>query len=175
MHHYPYAAVERITLAEPIERELEERLFLIYVGESHSSSEVHEMVIRHLEDAGPRALQLERLRATATKSRDALLAADLAAFGEAMIENTEAQRELHPQLVGTAHQQIIDIAREHGACGWKVNGAGGEGGSVTLLCGRDRNVHEFMLRKIEDANPRFRNIPIRLSASGLRVWEPSGE
>jgi len=175
MDRYPHAAVERITLPEAIAQELEARLALIYVGKSHSSSHVHDMVIRALEDAGPGAPQLERLRATAAKSRDALSAGDFAAFGEAMIDNTEAQRALHPNLVGSSHQKIIDIAREQGAWGWKVNGAGGQGGSVTLLGGPGRDRQPTMLRTIESANPRFRSIPIQLSPLGLRVWEPAGE
>ena len=171
MYEYPHAQVDRLNLDGATERELEARLALIYVGQSHSSSRVHEMVIRQLEDAGPTAPQLERLRMIAAQSRDALCAADFAAFGRCMIENTEAQRDLHPDLIGAAHQQVIDIAKNYGALGWKVNGAGGEGGSVTLLGGADRKAQRAMLCAIEAANPRFRNIPIRLSPGGLRVWD----
>jgi D-glycero-alpha-D-manno-heptose-7-phosphate kinase len=173
MDRYPHATVHRMQLTAATQRELEGRLALVYVGQGHSSSEVHEMVIRQLEDAGAEAPQLRRLRAIAARARVVLQAGDLAGFGRAMIENTEAQADLHPQLAGAAHQQIIGIARECGALGWKVNGAGGEGGSVTLLCGPDRAARESMLRAIESANPKFRVIPIRLSPSGLRVWEQS--
>jgi D-glycero-alpha-D-manno-heptose-7-phosphate kinase len=169
--HYPQARVHRVNLPKATERELEARLALIYVGLSHSSSHIHEMVIRELQDAGPRALKLECLRSTAAKSRDALYASDFVALGRAMIENTEAQRNLHPDLVGTDHQQMIDIAREYGALGWKVNGAGGEGGSITLLGGADRAVRRSMLRTIESTNPNYRNIPIRLNPFGLSVWD----
>ena len=169
--HYPQARVHRVNLPKATERELEARLALIYVGLSHSSSHIHEMVIRELQDAGPRALKLECLRSTAAKSRDALYASDFVALGRAMIENTEAQRNLHPGLVGTGHQQIIDIAREYGALGWKVNGASGEGGSITLLSGADRAVRQSMLRMIESTNPNCRNIPIRLNPFGLSVWD----
>ena len=168
---YPQASVNRIILPEAAERELEARLALVYVGVGHGSSHIHEMVIRELKDAGPNARKLERLRGTAAKSRDALYACDFVAFGQAMIENTEAQRILHPDLVGTCHQQIIDIADEHGALGWKVNGAGGEGGSVTLLSGPDRAARRSMLRTIESSNPNYRNIPIRLNPFGLCVWD----
>ena len=54
-----------------------------------------------------------------------------------MAANTEAQAQLHPALVGTEARRVIEIAKEHGALGYKVNGAGGEGGSLTLLCGED--------------------------------------
>ena len=121
------------------------------------------MVIRELHHAGPDAAKLERLRGTAAKSRDALCASDFVAFGRAMVENTEAQRNLHAELVGASHQQIIEIAKEHGALGWKVNGAGGAGGSITLLSGPDRAARRSMLQAIESTNPNYRNIPIRLS------------
>jgi len=85
--------------------------------------------------------------------------------------NTESQRNLRPELVGTGHQQIIDTARKYGALGWKVNGAGGEGGSVTPLSGPDRAVRRSMLRTIESTNPTYRNIPIRLNRFGLSVWD----
>jgi len=173
MHRYPQAKVHRIMLPTATEQELSARLALIYVGQAHTSSEVHEMVIRNLENAGSEAPQLQRLRAIAASGRDALHGDDFVAFGRMMIENTEAQADLHPQLVGAAHQQIIAIARECGALGWKVNGAGGEGGSVTLLCGPDQAEREAMLRTIERANPEYRVIPVRPSAEGLRVWELS--
>jgi D-glycero-alpha-D-manno-heptose-7-phosphate kinase len=110
------------------------------------------------------------LRTTAPRSRDALYAGDFPALGAAMIANTEAQARLHPALVGTEAQRAIAIAREHGALGWKVNGAGGEGGSLTLLCDESSPRKRALLRAIEDADPAFRHIPIYLSRQGLRVW-----
>ncbi len=58
-------------------------------------------------------------------SRDAVYAGDFAALGRAMAINTEAQADLHPDLVSSDAHQIIDIAREHGADWVEVNGAGG--------------------------------------------------
>ncbi len=129
------------------------------------------MVIRDLEDAGPDAPKLAPLRQTAERSRDALLAGNFSALGQTMIDNTEAQRGLHPALIGPGHQKIIDIAREFGAVGYKVNGAGGDGGSVTILSSPNLPQKREMLAAIEHANPHFRNIPIYLSRFGMRVWE----
>ena len=171
MFEYPHAAVSPIRVADSIWWDLEGRLSLIFVGQTHSSSETHQMVIRELEDAGPEAPKLRPLRATAVKSKDALFAGDFEALGSAMIENTDAQAGLHPALIGPHHQEIIDIARRHGALGWKVNGAGGAGGSVTLLSGPDRSAKRAMLRDIEDANHGYKNIPLHLSRFGVRIWE----
>jgi D-glycero-alpha-D-manno-heptose-7-phosphate kinase len=171
MSHYPHAAVSQIEVPNSTWWELERRLALIYLGNSHDSSQVHEMVIRGLEDAGPTCQQLEKLRLTAEKSRDAIYAGDFVALGRVMIENTEAQEGLHSALISRQARRIIEIAKAHGALGWKVNGAGGEGGSLTILCSDLSHEKRAMLRAIEEENSRFKNIPINLSEHGLRVWE----
>ena len=171
MFHYPHASVSPIRVPNATWWELERRLALVYLGKSHRSSEVHEMVIRSLEDAGPDCMQLEDLRKTAASSRDALYAGDFAALGAAMIENNEAQSRLHPAIVSAEAARVIEIAKAHGALGWKVNGAGGDGGSLTILCDAAAQVKRAMLRTIEQENPRFKNIPIYLSRYGLRVWK----
>lgn len=170
MFKYPYASVSQIQVNNDVWWELERRLVLIYLGKSHSSSPVHEKVIAHLTGAGPSCKQLEDLRQTASASRNAVYAGDFEALGRAMIDNTEAQQRLHPDLVGPDALSVIEIARKHGALGWKVNGAGGAGGSVSILCGDMSEVKRAMIREIEQANPLFRNIPIYLSRQGLRVW-----
>lgn len=169
--HYPHAIVSPIRVPASIWWELERRLILIYLGRSHSSSQVHEKVIAELQNEGPDCKRLQDLRLAAAKSRDAMYAGDFAALGRAMIENTEAQGRLHPYLISQDAQRVIQIAKEFGAIGWKVNGAGGEGGSLTILCSESSFVKRELIRAIEAANPSYKNIPIHLSRQGLRVWE----
>jgi D-glycero-alpha-D-manno-heptose-7-phosphate kinase len=128
MFDYPHATVSTIQVPNTIWWELERRLVLVFLGKSHTSSAVHEKVIRELEGLGPDCQKLQDLRATAEKSRDAVYAGDFEGLGKAMIENTEAQERLHPDLVSADARRVIEIARAHGALGWKVNGAGGDGG-----------------------------------------------
>ena len=171
MYQYPHASVSQILLPNSIWWELERRLVLIYLGKSHQSSQIHEMVIQSLENAGPDCQQLNDLRKSAPRSRDALYSGDFVELGAAMIENTEAQGRLHPRLISSEATRVIEIAHKHGALGWKVNGAGGDGGSVTLLCGDVSQQKRSMIREIEQENPLFKNIPIYLSRYGLRVWK----
>ncbi len=170
MFQYPHASVSQLQVPNTTWWELERRLVLIYLGKSHLSTQVHEMVIKGLENAGPDCKQLEDLRQTAPRSRDALYAGDFTSLGAAMADNTEAQGRLHPSLISRDAWRVIEIGRAHGALGWKVNGAGGGGGSVTLLCGDSSQVKRAMIREIEQELPECRNIPIYLSRYGLRVW-----
>jgi len=171
MFQYPHASVSQIQVPNNTWWELERRLALIYLGRSHHSSQVHERVIHHLESVGPSGKQLEALRATAEPSRDALYAGDFATLGKAMIQNTEAQRNLHPDLISADAERVIQTARAHQACGWKVNGAGGEGGSLTILCGPSSHAKRAMIREIEEESPLFQSIPVYLSRFGLRLWD----
>ena len=123
----------------------------------------------------PDCRQLNDLRYTATKSRDALYASDFRALGGAMRENTEAQARLHPALISPEAASVIEIARAHGALGWKVNGAGGDGGSLTILSDAEAPAKRAMLRTIEQENPLFKNIPIYLSRHGLRAWKQESQ
>ncbi|MBN61184.1 MAG: GHMP kinase [Gemmatimonadetes bacterium] len=171
MYQYPQASVSQLHVPDTTWWELEKRLVLVFLGKAHSSSDVHETVIADLEGAPPDSPKLEDLRQTAAKSRDAVYAGDFPSLGRAMIENTEAQTRLHPALVGAEAQQLIELAQVHGALGWKVNGAGGDGGSLTLLMGAESAQKRRLIRDLAGANSHFQHIPIYLSRYGLRVWD----
>ena len=155
---YPDAEVESL----PAWTELGELLSTVFLGEPHVSSEIHRQVIA----SGDKAV-LGRLRAAAQAARGAVLSRDLDAFGSAMQENTAAQRELHPRVVGPAADAVIGLARSSGAVGWKVNGAGGEGGSVAVL---HRSLPERLAFEEEvEKTGRWRVLPLRPSQRGLEV------
>jgi D-glycero-alpha-D-manno-heptose-7-phosphate kinase len=167
---YPHADVRQIELPPDIRWELERRLVLVFLGRSHSSSEVHGRVIARLEAEQGESAELDALVAAARDAAAAVVAGELTELGLAMQRNTEAQRSLHPDLVCPDADAIIAVARSHGASGWKVNGAGGDGGSLTLLGPADTAARRAMLCDIAATSPRFRTIPIVLDAEGLRVW-----
>ena len=169
MWQYPQAVVHQLAVSPLVLAELQQRLLLVYLGRPHRSTAVHEMVIRELENAGPTNPKIETLRRCATAARDALLAGEFAAFGQALCHNTEAQRQLNPQLISPEAQQIMDIAQAHGALGWKVNGAGGNGGSVSLLGSTDAQANQRLLAAITQANPQLCPLPIQPTPHGLCV------
>jgi D-glycero-alpha-D-manno-heptose-7-phosphate kinase len=175
MTAYPDAEVRQLSLPAPLRWELERRLALVFLGRSHRSTDLHERVAARLAGEGPDCAELEPLREAAVRARDAVVAGDLDALGQAMSANTEAQRALHPDLVCPDAGRVIAVAREHGAAGWKVNGAGGDGGSLTLLGPRSIAASRAMLRAILAESPCFRHLPVTLDEDGLRVWRSGAE
>jgi D-glycero-alpha-D-manno-heptose-7-phosphate kinase len=94
----------------------------------------------------------------------------LDAFGRAAIENTEAQAALNPGLVSSDARAVIQVSKAHGVCGYKINGAGGDGGSMTIISGADHVAKRTLIRELLEIDAAFVHIPVRLSQFGLRRW-----
>ena len=166
---YPEATRTSVTVRMPVQHELEQRLLLVHLGGAHRSTEVHERVIARLVRGGQGSPELEELRACAVMARDAVRDGDLEGLGRAMNRNTDAQARLHGELVSTRAQAVIELAASLRASGWKLNGAGGEGGSVSILCGPDPDRRGELERALLALDPGLQLIPIRLSHDGLLV------
>jgi len=166
---YPSATVHPIPLSDQVRVAIDRQLILIYLGRTHSSSAIHDAVIRDMTGAGPGHPALAALREAAAQARDAVVAGDLVMLGEAMRANTEAQRRLHAALIGVDAQRVIAIARAHRALGWKVNGAGGEGGSLAVLCGPEPGDRALFETAILAASPAYRLVPVSIARKGLCV------
>ena len=64
---------------------------------------------------------------------------------------------------------MIDVAHGHGAVGHKVNGAGGDGGAISLLTDGDPDGTRRLLEEVTAIAPGCTPLPVRLSNDGLRV------
>ena len=160
---YPEAVVQRL----PAWEELDAGLTLVFLGRAHESSRVHDQIIEHIARQESTA-SFDRLRAAALAARDAVLAQDLHAFGRAMIANTDAQHSLHAGLVGADATRVIELAKRQGAVGWKVNGAGGDGGSLTILSATGE-AKAALERRVIGLDPRYEVLPVHIDSAGLVV------
>ncbi len=167
MPEFPRSILHPLTVTSEFQRELGKRLTLFYIGSPHNSSEVHKMVIADLGKAAHRDSRINRLRQLAAAAREAVVGCDFIALGEVMNQNTQVQRELHPGLVCPKFEELMEIANFHQAAGCKVNGAGGDGGSVTVLGNGNEERQREMSQTLKEKG--FTHIPISLSAAGLRV------
>ena len=175
MSDYPSATVAPLLLDTAVAAALARGTRLFYLGRAHHSSVVHEEVIRSLGAGGTALRALDELRAAARDARDALHQSDLRGFGTAMVRNTEAQRSLHSSLVGEDARALIAIAARHGALGWKVNGAGGEGGTVALLMDdAESDASRQIVLEIGSRLPHVRQIDVQLAPHGAVAHRSGG-
>ena len=169
MYCYPQSDITKLKLNKQTENALNNRLCLIYLGSGHRSSALHEKVIRFLEKEGSGFKPINQMRDLAQKSKDCLVKGDLNSFGEIMIENNEYQRSLHSELIPKEAELVIKTAKKYQAKGWKVNGAGGKGGSLTILSSDQQNQKTKMLDEINSLGMGIKSIPVSLNLSGLTV------
>ena len=111
---------------------------------------------------------LDALRVLARQGREALLAGDLDQYGRILSANCAQQAALNASLVNDVAAGVIDVARAYGAAGWKVNGAGGSGGSVTVLCDARPGARAELATALEQQVPGVRVLPLTLSTDGVQ-------
>ncbi len=169
IRQYPFASVSPIIVPNAVWWELERRLMLVYIGAPHNSSQVHQKVIEKLGTKASENPLFHTLRKLALQAKDAVYTGAFSALGKVMQDNTMVQRELHPALVCNAFEQIIDICGHYNALGCKVNGAGGDGGTITVLTDGDMAKKRILTQELQKAG--YQVIPIYLARQGLRVWE----
>jgi D-glycero-alpha-D-manno-heptose-7-phosphate kinase len=168
MQQFPYASVSQVQVPNPVWWELEHRLALVYIGVPHSSSDIHKKVIADLGDDAEFDPRFEQLRRLAERAKNALIEGDFKQLGSIMDENTVVQRRLHSGLVCARFEKAIEVAHQFGAAGCKVNGAGGDGGSLTILGDGNASRKRRMIEAI--AAEGLIPIPIYLARYGVRVW-----
>jgi D-glycero-alpha-D-manno-heptose-7-phosphate kinase len=168
MHQFPHASVSPVNVPNTLWWELESRLSLVYIGSPHSSSEIHKKVIANLGDDADCDPRFEKLRRLAEEAKQSVLRGDFERLGQIMDANTDVQRQLHEGLVCARFEKAMETARHFDVQGCKVNGAGGDGGSITILGNGDT----AMKRRMTDALAKegMHPIPIYLSRYGVRVW-----
>jgi D-glycero-alpha-D-manno-heptose-7-phosphate kinase len=93
----------------------------------------------------------------------------LTGYGRVIVQNNECQRSLHPGFISEEADAVIEIAKKYNVSGWKVNGAGGKGGSLTILGSRKLHYRAAMLKEIGKLGKDIRSLHFSLSTSGLTV------
>ena len=144
----------------------------VFLGR-HDSSTVHRLVIDRLENSGvgPASAEMCALRAAASAAADALQTDNRRAYSQALLRTVDAQRRLHPQLISEPAQRLIDLAVSMDGAA-KVNGAGGGGGTVTLLAPEaEAATNEFdrRLSALVGSIPGARVLALRPSPFGVLI------
>lgn len=128
-----HVAVERIALPSETRAALEERLTVVYTGESRISADTINGVMDAYRagDAGVTSA-LAGMRELAVLMIGALKRGDIDELGVLVDEHWQHQRALHPRITTPGIERVLDVARRAGALGGKALGASG-GGSVLVI------------------------------------------
>jgi D-glycero-alpha-D-manno-heptose-7-phosphate kinase len=164
---YPRFRRTELAVAPAVVAELARRLRTVSFGHAHVSSSMHDEVIARLANEST-PVALHRIAAAAAAAADALRSGDVDAYGAALQDNHEAIRSMHAGLVSADADALAELGRRHGAVGWKVNGAGGDGGSMVVLGPADPERCEAFIDDLRSTTP-WRLVDRALGTDGVRV------
>lgn len=159
--------VEPLRLPPGTEDALQEGLMLFFAGVSRSSSRIlHHMRHGILEGDDEVLGRLNRIKSLASEIGDALEQGDLPLFGDLLHDSWMEKRRLVKGITNCFIDECYQAARDHGAIGGKISGAGG-GGFLILFCPREHQ--EGVTRALEVLG--VRRWPLRLDREGVQLMQ----
>ncbi|MFX0042870.1 MAG: hypothetical protein ACFE8L_08150 [Candidatus Hodarchaeota archaeon] len=162
---YPSVNISRIHINDEKICKLENQLILV-LFEARSSNLMHKAVIKNYKKGDNNTISsFNTLKECAYEMKAAIKSDDFEHIGEIMNRNWEAQKSLHESMTNLTIDKAERLAKENGALGFKLNGAGG-GGSATILA---RVGDENLIKKklIENG---FKLLPVKLNFKGVQTW-----
>jgi D-glycero-alpha-D-manno-heptose-7-phosphate kinase len=126
--------VEPLDVPRAILETLERRLLLFFTGSSRDSASIlkHQQASTQRQEAAT-IESLHRIKAMAETTIELLRAGELDRYGALLHDSWEAKKRLTGGITNARIDQWYDLARNHGAVGGKLTGAGG-GGFFLLYC-----------------------------------------
>ena len=154
---------------------LHDTLLLCYTGTVRTNLGLIDTQMRMFHEGREETLLgMKQLHELAYRVRDALLRGDMEELGSLLSEAYESKKRMNPHIADeTPIEQLFALAREAGASGGKICGAGG-GGYLLLACPRDRQPD--VRRALEEAGGQFATfafVPegVRAARDGA-TWAP---
>ncbi|MBK9714472.1 MAG: GHMP kinase [Kouleothrix sp.] len=145
--------------------ELESCLLLGYVGDRRLlQHHLMEDQVRRLKD-GDTLRYHDETKAFVDESVKLLRGVKIAEFGRLLHDAWEVKKSFSPYIAPPVVDEIYTLARQHGAWGGKITGAGG-GGFMVFACPFDRRLE--LEKVLEAAGVRMR--PFSFTTQGVHAW-----
>lgn len=155
--------VEPLPISDETLYNLEDHLLLYFTGYSRSASSILSDQDRRTKTGDLQMIdQLHYVKELGYRSQEALLEGDLSKFAAIMHEHWLRKRQRSQGMTNSTIDRWYESAREHGALGGKIIGAGG--GGFLMLYAEDKT---RLRRAMREAN--LREVRFRFDFEGTRV------
>lgn len=144
--------------------ELEESLVLCDTGTTHESGDIHEDQRREMQQEEVRQ-QVRNNVELSYRMRNLLLRGRLLEFGHALDEAWQTKRQLSRKISNSRLDQVYEGARQNGALGGKLLGAGGGGFFIFYV---PPYYKHRLMDHLEATGLKVQ--PFRFEQDGLRAW-----
>ena len=120
--------VEPLQLDPAVLAALQANLMLFFTGAAHHSWDLlAEQEESSRQPAGPAIAALHEVKEAAKRMKDALLCGDMEHFGHLLDDAWQAKKRVSLRISNPRIDRLYEAARENGALGGKITGAGGGG------------------------------------------------
>jgi len=159
--------VQRVTIPEERVKRLEGNLMLYFTGFSRMASKIAEHQIKNISK---KEKELARMYQMVQQAVSLLNSGQLDDFGKLLNESWQIKRELSDKVTTSQIDDIYDAAREAGALGGKLLGAGG-GGFILLYAPKE------VQPKIKEKLKKLLLVPFKFENLGSQIifYQPNGE
>ena len=162
--------VEPLNVSPDVRMALEHNLLSFFTGSSRNASEILQRQTRNSKRQEASVIEaLHRVKAMAYEVRQALEQGDLRTFGALLDENWAQKKRFASGITNPRIDQAYETAKDAGALGGKISGAGG-GGFLLLYCEPDKQ--ESVTRALDRHG--FKRMDYRFDHTGARVLMNAG-
>ncbi len=152
-------SVSSVIIPNTLKRNLSENLLLFSTGITRRASEI---LSKQKADTKSKADILHKIKEFAYSSRDALSSLDIRKFGELLHENWEYKKKMADNISNPEIDRYYNLAREAGAIGGKICGAGGGGFFLFYVEPEKQDKVRIALKDLKEW-------PINMESSGSRI------
>jgi D-glycero-alpha-D-manno-heptose-7-phosphate kinase len=162
--------VEPLNIPTEVVARLESNLLLMFTDSSHDSAEILSHQTKSSRDQDPIVIEsLKAVHELALQAREYLLKGEVDQFGKLLDQAWQRKKRFAPGVSNERIDRCYQLARQNGALGGKITGAGG-GGFLMLYC------HEGALPRVVAAlaEEGLRRMDYCFEADGARVLFNAG-
>ncbi len=163
--------VNQLKVSRDILNELEYNLLIGNTGKLRLSSHIIDDQVQRYEAGDAEAnAALREIKALSVEMKNALLHRRLDDFGALLDEEWRHKRRMSPRISSPELDDLYAVARQEGAIGGKITGAGG-GGYLMLYCRFDRK--HAIRERLREMGVWMSEVS--LEPLGLQTWRVNGK
>jgi len=163
----PGVIVNPLRIDPNVVNELQYNLLLCYTGKRRLSANIIQNQIQSYQTKDQNVLKaMDELKALTIRMKNALLKGQLEEFGKLLHEAWIHKKRMARGISNAEIDGLYETARQHGAIGGKITGAGG-GGYLFLYCEFDKK--HIVAKKLEELGAR--PVDFSFEPRGLHTWE----
>lgn len=151
--------IHKVQLDPLAERDLSEQLLVFYTGVTRKAETI---LAEQQNNIGQRLVVLRRIKEIAETAHREVCNGNIDAVGYLLDESWQLKKQLASQVSNGTINAMYEAARQAGALGGKITGAGG-GGFLMLYVPLDRR------QEVRAALSSLRELPVRIEPDGAKV------